>query len=253
MTMNEPQEIIRVEDISFYYDSIPALENVNLTVYRGDFLALIGPNGSGKTTLLKIMVGLLKPASGRVLIFGKEIEKFRDWHKIGYIQQKATNFDTSFPISVEEVIASSLNSSPVSRKKFKTSQKSKIIEVLSTVGLDQLIHRPINSLSGGQQQRVLIARSLITEPEILLLDEPTSGVDLKAQEDFYDLLGNLNKQYNLTIVLVTHDFGIVNKHVNKVACLNQKLIYHGRHEEFCSSAAVQEFLRGGHHLVSHKH
>lgn len=251
--MNELKEIIRVENVSFYYDGIPALEEVNLGVFSGDFLALIGPNGSGKTTLLKIMVGLLKPASGRVLILGQEIENFRDWHRIGYIQQRATSFDATFPISVEEVIASSMNSSPISNKMSKSAQKQKIIEALATVGLEQLIHRPINSLSGGQQQRVLIARSLITEPEILLLDEPTTGVDIKAQEDFYDLLGILNKKYNLTIVLVTHDFGIVNKHVNKVACLNQKLIYHGSHEEFCNSAAIQEFLRGGHHLVSHKH
>jgi len=251
--MIELEEIIRIEKVSFNYDSSPALENINLTIYRGDFLAVIGPNGSGKTTLLKIMVGLLKPASGQVVLFGQEIEKFRDWHKIGYIQQKATNFDPNFPISVEEVIASSLNSSPEVRKKFRASQKQKIIQVLSTVGLEQLGPRPINSLSGGQQQRVLIARALVTQPEILLLDEPTTGVDLKAQEEFYDLLGSLNKQHNLTIVLVTHDFGIVNMHVTKVACLNQKLIYHGQHEEFCSSSAVQEFLKGGHHLVSHQH
>lgn len=251
--MSEAEEILRVDNVTFYYDSVPALENVNLTIYRGDFLAVIGPNGSGKTTLLKIMVGLLKPARGQVFLFGQEIEKFRDWHKIGYIQQKATSFDPNFPISVEELIASCLNSNPAIRKKFKTNQKQRILEALSTVGLEQLSHRPVNSLSGGQQQRMLIARALVTQPEVLLLDEPTTGVDLNAQEEFYDLLGHLNKHHHLTLMLITHDFGIVNKHVNKVACLNQKLVYHGQHEEFCNSLAVQEFLKGGHHLVSHKH
>jgi len=251
--MTVQEEIIRVKEVSFYYDSIPALEDINLSVVRGDFLAIIGPNGSGKTTLLKLMVGLLKPTSGQIFLFGQEIEKFRDWHRIGYIQQKAINFDPHFPISVEEVISSSLNSNPKIRNKFKSNQKQRIMDSLATVGLEKLIDRPINTLSGGQQQRVLIARALVTEPEILLLDEPTTGVDLKAQEEFYDLLGRLNKEYHLTIVLVTHDFGIVNRHVNKVACLNQKLVYHGQHEEFCSSSVVQEFLKGGHHLVSHRH
>ncbi|MBC7363911.1 MAG: metal ABC transporter ATP-binding protein [Candidatus Aminicenantes bacterium] len=251
--MNAQDEVIRVKEVSFYYHSIPALENINLSITRGDFLAIIGPNGSGKTTLLKLMVGLLKPASGQIFLFGQEIEKFRDWHRIGYIQQKAINFDPHFPISVEEVITCSLNSNPKVRNKFKSKQKKRIIESLALVDLENLLDRPINALSGGQQQRVFIARALVTEPEILLLDEPTTGVDLKAQEEFYDLLGRLNKEFRLTIVLVTHDFGIVNRHVNKVACLNQRLVYHGQHEEFCSSSVVQEFLKGGHHLVSHRH
>lgn len=253
--MNETKgEIVRVENVSFAYEEgLLVLKDINLSIYRSDFLAIIGPNGSGKTTLLKIMVGLLKPQAGQVYLFGQPLDEFKDWHKVGYIQQKATHFDSNFPISVEEVIACSLRSSKETKKNTENDTREKIKNILKMVGLEKEIKKPITKLSGGQQQRVLIARALATRPEILLLDEPTTGVDYLAQEKFYDLLGQLNQEHKLTIVLVTHDYGIVNKHVNKVACLNQKLIYHGEHSEFCQSAVVQELLRGGHHFVSHRH
>ncbi|MCX8160440.1 MAG: ABC transporter ATP-binding protein [Candidatus Saccharicenans sp.] len=247
------EEIVRVEGVSFAYDGLPALVDINLSIYRGDFLAIIGPNGSGKTTLLKIMVGLLKPRQGRVWLFQQPLETFNQWFRIGYIQQKATNFDPIFPISVAEVIAASLNSASRPAGAVRTPVRQKILEALQIVGLEQEADKPLNSLSGGQQQRVFIARALATDPEILLLDEPTTGVDYPSQENFYDLLGQLNKQKQLTIVLVTHDYGIVNRHVNRVACLNQKLVYHGEHSEFCQSDRFRQLLHGGHHLISHRH
>ncbi len=249
----QPETIVQVEKVTFAYNSVLALKDIDLTIRRGDFLAIIGPNGSGKTTLLKIMVGLLKPQAGRVWLFDQLLENFNDWHRIGYIQQKATNFDSLFPASVEEVIASSLRSSEKLKKSNFKPLKERIREVLRLMGLEEEIKRPITELSGGQQQRVLLARALVLEPEILFLDEPTTGVDYFTQDNFYELLGQLNREKSLTIVLVTHDYGIVNKNVNRVACLNQSLIYHGEHSEFCQSAVVQEFLRGGHHLVSHRH
>lgn len=250
---DKSEEIIRVEGVSFAYDGVEALVEVDLSVFRGDFLAVIGPNGSGKTTLLKIMVGLLRPQRGRVWLFQQPLETFNEWHRIGYIQQKATNFDPIFPISVAEVIAASLNSVRRPHAAGRIQVRKKVLEALQTVGLEKEAGKPMNSLSGGQQQRVLIARALATEPEILLLDEPTTGVDYPSQQNFYDLLGQLNQQRHLTIVLVTHDYGIVNRHVNRVACLNQKLFYHGEHSEFCQSDRFRELLQGGHHLISHRH
>ncbi len=247
------EEIVRVENVSFSYDGQPVLLDVNLSIHRQDFLALIGPNGAGKTTLIRIMVGLLKPRSGRVFLFNRPVEEFRDWHKIGYIQQKAADFDPLLPVTVEEMIVASIRSMTPGKKLTANQVKERMAEVLKIVGLENYGKKKINSLSGGQQQRALIARALASEPEILLLDEPTSGVDAPSQENFYDLLGELNQTKSLTIVLVTHDYGIVNRHVNRVACLNQKLIYHGEHSEFCQSGILQEFLRGGHHLVSHRH
>jgi zinc transport system ATP-binding protein len=128
-----------------------------------------------------------------------------------------------------------------------------IDQALDRVGLTGLKARRIGELSGGQQQRVFIARAIVNGPDVLFLDEPTAGVDAETQTRFYDLLAELNRKEGLTIVLITHDFGIVTKHVNKVACLNQRLFFHGTHQDFCSSPAVQELLHGEHHMICHRH
>jgi len=250
---DKKKEIIRVESVYFSYDGPLILEDINLPLHRADFLAIIGPNGSGKTTLLKIMVGLLKPQAGQVFLFGQGIEEFEDWYKVAYIQQNATHFESKFPITVEEVITSSLYASRRIKGNHAGWRKERVEQVLDLVDLAGYQKRLMTTLSGGQQQRILIARALATEPEVMLLDEPTTGIDHQTQENFYDLLGELNHDYGLTIAVVTHDYGVVNKHINQVACLNRKLIYHGRHEDFCQSAAFKELLADGHHLVMHQH
>jgi len=247
------KEIVKVQSVFFSYDGPLILEDINLSINRADFLAIIGPNGSGKTTLLRIMVGRLKPQTGQVFLFGQRIEDFRDWFRVAYIQQNATHLESGFPISVEEVISSSLYASRKIKSRPPGWRKERIEQVLKLVGLAGYQKKLITTLSGGQQQRVLIARALATEPEIMLLDEPTTGVDHQTQENFYDLLGSLNHDYGLTIAVVTHDYGLVNKHINQVACLTRKLIYHGRHEEFCQSSAFKELLAGGDHLIMHQH
>jgi zinc transport system ATP-binding protein len=246
--------MIRVRDVSFRYGSTPVLIDVSLPIHEGDFLAVIGPNGSGKTTLVKIILGLLKPNSGSVEIFGEALEEFRDWKKIGYVPQKATHIDPFFPASVDEVVGMALLSGPWHLSRARKSRDSLAIEdALRQVGMDAYRDWPIGSLSGGQQQRVFIARALVSSPRILFLDEPTTGVDAETQGNFYDMLDRLNKREGLSIVLITHDIGIINKHVTRVACLNQKLVYHGTHEEFCRSAAFKDMVTKGDHLVSHEH
>jgi zinc transport system ATP-binding protein len=246
--------MIRVRDVSFRYGSAPVLIDVSLPIHEGDFLAVIGPNGSGKTTLVKIILGLLKPNSGSVEIFGEALEEFRDWKKIGYVPQKATHIDPFFPASVDEVVGMALLSGPWHLSRARKSRDSLAIEdALRQVGMDAYRDWPIGSLSGGQQQRVFIARALVSSPRILFLDEPTTGVDAEIRGNFYDMLDRLNKREGLSIVLITHDIGIINKHVTRVACLNQKLVYHGTHEEFCRSAAFKDMVTKGDHLVSHEH
>jgi zinc transport system ATP-binding protein len=246
--------MIRVRDVSFRYGSTPVLIDVSLPIHEGDFLAVIGPNGSGKTTLVKIILGLLKPNSGSVEIFGEALEEFRDWKKIGYVPQKATHIDPFFPASVDEVVGMALLSGPWHLSRARKSRDSLAIEdALRQVGMDAYRDWPIGRLSGGQQQRVFIARALVSSPRILFLDEPTTGVDAETQGNFYDMLDRLNKREGLSIVLITHDIGIINKHVTRVACLNQKLVYHGTHEEFCRSAAFKDMVTKGDHLVSHEH
>ena len=252
--VNEAKTLISVKNIYFSYGYIPVLIDVTFTINSGDFLAIIGPNGSGKTTLLKIILRLLKPSQGKVRIMGKPVEEFGDWPSIGYVPQKATHVDPFFPVSVKEVVAMGLFSSkkislPVKRKE----EAEAVRKALSQVRLNSFENRRIGKLSAGQQQRVFIARAIVNKPQILFLDEPTTGVDDETQERFYDMLDQLNKKEGITIVLVTHDIGILNKHVTKVACLNQKLVYHGTHEDFCSSEAFKEMLTEGHHLISHRH
>ncbi|MGQ9671698.1 MAG: metal ABC transporter ATP-binding protein [Candidatus Aminicenantales bacterium] len=250
--MSDAEEIVRVENVSFSYGNAQILEDVNLSIFRGDFLALLGPNGSGKTTLLKIILGLLKPTSGRIFINGCPVEDYGGWSKIGYVPQKATHIDPFFPASVKEVVAMALVSRKEPFSRNRKDEERALTAALRAVGMEDFKKRPIGRLSGGQQQRVFIARAIVTSPEILFLDEPTAGVDAATQEYFYDMLERLNKDRAITIVLVTHDIGIVTKHVNRVACLNQRLVYHGSHEDFCQSDAFKAMLASG-HLVSHRH
>jgi len=252
LSVNDSKTLIDVSSISFNYGPVKVLQDVSFPIQRGDFLAIIGPNGSGKTTLIKIILGLLKPSKGKVQILGKYVEEFDDWRKIGYVPQQATHIDPFFPASTREVVAMEFLASKKFPRLTKRQEELRLEKALKQVGMEYFKNWRIGSLSGGQQQRVFIARAIVNEPQILFLDEPTAGVDSETQEHFYDMLDTLNKKEGITIVLITHDTGIVNKHVSQVACLNQQLVYHGTHEEFCRSGAFKEML-AGHHLISHRH
>lgn len=253
LSVSKHDQLINIENISFSYGNTKVLVDVKFSISSGDFLAIIGPNGSGKTTLIRIMLGLLKPSHGKICIMGKPVGEFRDWHKIGYVPQKATHIDTLFPVSVKEVVEMGLVSGKVFPKIKKRDEEQLIKRALKYVGMQGYINQRIGNLSGGQQQRIFIARAIVNHPHILFLDEPTTGVDAEMQECFYDMLNDLNKKEGITIVLITHDIGILNKHVSQVACLNQRLVYHGTHKEFCSSGVFKEMLADGHHVITHKH
>ncbi len=240
--------LIEVQGVYFSYNGTPVLEDIHFQLSPGDFCALIGPNGSGKSTLLKIMVGLLKPRRGRVYLFGKPLEDFREWWRIGYVPQKVVSLvDPVLPLTVEETVALGLLGKPRFR-----DRRQAIKEALEKVGLAERAQDLLRELSGGQQQRVFIARALVGQPEVLLLDEPTTGVDFSAQERFYELLGKLNRE-GLTILIVTHDIAVVDRHVKQVACLNRRLVFHGHHEEFCRHPEACGLFPGPHHLLGHRH
>jgi zinc transport system ATP-binding protein len=184
---------------------------------------------------------------------GKSVEKFGEWQKIGYVPQKATHFDPLFPASAKEVVAMALLSLAGFLHRMNKKEDALINHALELVGMADFANRRIGELSGGQQQRVFIARAIVQQPRVLFLDEPTTGVDAETQAHFYEILDGLNKNEGITIIQVTHDIGIVNKHISQVACLNQRLVYHGSHEEFCRSDTLKNMLAGGHHLVSHQH
>lgn len=235
--------LIEVEGVSFAYGAAPALTAVTLTVREGDFIALIGPNGSGKSTLVKVMLGLIRPGAGTVRLFGEDVRSFRRWEKVGYIPQKAVSSDPDLPVSVREVVTMGM------RGRVTAAQ---VDEALALTGMGGVSGRRIGSLSGGQRQRVFISRALVSSPALLVLDEPTAGVDAASQEQFYDLLDRLNRERGITLVLVTHDIGVVTRHVRQVACLNQTLEFHGSHDEFCGHTELRELLGDG-HIVAHRH
>lgn len=252
MTVNK-EPLISIKGVSFSYGTTQVLVNVTFSIMPYDFLAIIGPNGSGKTTLLNIILGLLRPNSGKVCLLGEDVKHFSHWERLGYVPQKATHVDPFFPASVRETVSMGLLSKKRFPRLMRRQDEKAIDEALEKVNMLTLKHRRIGELSGGQQQRVFIARAIINNPDILFLDEPTTGVDAEAQERFYDMLDELNRTHGITIVLITHDIGVITKHARKVACLNQRLVFHGTHEEFCNSAIVQEILRGDYHLVCHRH
>jgi zinc transport system ATP-binding protein len=224
--------ILEVKDVSFSFGSTKVLSKISFYIEKGDFLAIIGPNGSGKTTLIKLMMGLYSANQGDIRIFGKSIKEFKGWSKLGYVPQKATSIEEQFPATVEEVVTMGLLSQKSFPKIIRAQDTRKVSNVLKIVRMQEYANRRIGELSGGQQQRVLIAKALIGEPEIIILDEPTTGVDQEAQKTFYDLLHTLN-QKGITIILISHDVGRITQYVTKIASLNQKLEFYGTHREFC--------------------
>ena len=251
------EAIVEFKDVTFSYNGRSALEHVSTHIDRGDYVGLIGPNGAGKTTLVKILLGLLQPKSGTVKLFGKDIRKFKDWHKIGYVQQKATNFDPTFPVTVREVVAMGRFAVRGAGRLLGARDHDMINDAIEMVGIYSLAHHHIGELSGGQQQKVFIARALASEPELLILDEPTTGVDANSQHEFYHFLHDLNSHHNLTLILISHDTDIVSTHVSKLLCINRTLMDKGCNLGFLTT---HKHTHGGggkeHELfkkVTHKH
>jgi zinc transport system ATP-binding protein len=217
-------EVISLDNVSYGYNSDLVLENISFKAEQGDLLGIIGPNGAGKTTLFSLILGLLEGYQGKITLFNEDIRNNRKALKrVGYIPQKK-NINQGFPATVEEIVSLGVPG--------RKTNKDVIISALKIVGLLQQKDKRIGELSGGQQQRVLIAKALVNEPELLILDEPTTGIDLETQDRFYTLLRNLNSERNITIILASHDLDAINRLANKVACVNRKMSFHGDAREF---------------------
>jgi len=247
-----PEPVLELAKITFYYGDMLVLDNVSMTVFSGDFLGIVGPNGSGKSTLLKIIAGLLKPASGTVRFFGTERENFRQWTRIAYVAQNVTSFNYGFPATIGETVMTGLTASLGLLRRPGRRERQLVEESLASVGLASLKNRLIGELSGGQQQRVFIARALVASPDLLLLDEPTVGVDVEAKERFYELLAELREQRGLTLLMVSHDIGVVAEQVRSVACLNRKLYFHGPPAEFWTEDVLCQAYGSAARVLHHK-
>jgi len=246
--------VIDVKDVWLKYKDLTVLENVNLSIEEGDFLGIIGPNGGGKSTLLKVILGLIKPQRGTVEVLGTTPEKAR--HLIGYVPQyNPSNLD--FPINVREVVLMGRMGKKGLFRKYTEEDHAATKKALETVDMLEYSDRQIGELSGGQRQRVFIARALVSEPKVLMLDEPATGIDTMMQLEFYELLKKLRSR--VTIIMVSHDISAVSVLVDKIACLNGKLHYHGSKElipediEQVYGCPVELIAHGVPHRVLHKH
>jgi zinc transport system ATP-binding protein len=217
---------VAIEDLSVVIKGKEILKNINFTLEEGIFLGIVGPNGGGKTTLVRAVLGLLTPTGGTIKIFGQSPKSLIGRNFFGYMPQHH-NIDPNFPArAIDIVLMGRYRFSGFLRWPGKKDSK-KALEYLSIMGVEKQAYEQYSRLSGGQQQRVSIARALAEEPKILVLDEPSTGIDVIGQEDFYHLLKGLQKRLKLTILMVSHDIGTVTTYVDEIACLNITLHYHG--------------------------
>lgn len=236
--------VIELENVWFAYNGSFVLEDVNLLVNERDFLSIVGPNAGGKTTILRLILGLIKPTRGSVKVFGNSPVKARP--RIGYMPQH-TSLDPLFPVSVLDVVLMGRLGTGMHFGFHTNADREAAAQALKRVELYDIRHRPFSELSGGQSQRVLIARALVSGPELLLLDEPTANVDIAVETELYDLLDQLNKK--MTIVLVTHDLGFVSRYVKNVACVNRRVVGHPTCE--ISGEMINEIYGSDVHIIRH--
>lgn len=213
--------VIEIKNLNFGYNEKLILKDINLKVDEGDFLAISGQNGSGKTTLIKILTGELKKQDGEINILGKAIESIDDFSDIGYVPQLSESRDITFPLTCFEYVILNLYREFNVFKRPSKEVVRKTNDIFKRLDIENLKDRPFNKLSGGQQQRVMIARSMVAGPKILILDEPTVGIDQKSKEEFLDLLGHLNKRHDITILIISHEMDLIDKFVNKTRVLKE--------------------------------
>jgi zinc transport system ATP-binding protein len=237
---------IEISDLSFAYGDLEVLEAVDLKVARNEFIGVVGPNAGGKSTLLKIVLGLLQPQRGRVVVLGTTPVKARK--KVGYVPQHPT-FPRDFPISVVQTVLMGRLGVTKPFAGYAAADLASAARAMRETEIDHLSNRRLNTLSGGQLQRVMLARALVSRPELLLLDEPTSNIDTRLESEIFDLLRDLNAR--MTIVVVSHDIGFISGYVGRVACLNRTLVCH--ETETIDGRTLHELYGSDVHMVAHRH
>jgi len=239
---------IEVKNLSFGYSDVLLMEGVSFCVSKGDFAAVIGSNGTGKSTMIKLLLGLLTPSGGEIFLMGEALSSFHRFSRIGYVPQNSGSSAGTFPATAEEIVLSSLYSQIGFLKIPKKHHKRIVLDALESVGMKAHAKSLISELSGGQQQRVMLARVLVNNPEILLLDEPTVGIDTGAVASLMEILHKLNIEKNVTILMVTHDLSHVAPYLNRVLCLSDR--------NFAEDAIPPELIVHAHaasHEFSHEH
>jgi zinc transport system ATP-binding protein len=234
--------ILTLTNVSYAYDSALVLEDINLDIEKGDYLAIMGPNGAGKTTLLKLMLGLLSPTKGSLCLCGEDSCSFTKRHVVGYVPQRASKNETSFPATVYEVVAMGRYKNRGIGFSLTKEDAVAIRGAISQMGMTAYTNTLLSELSGGQLQRVSIARALVHNPEILFLDEPMIGVDKATQEELYKILKNLNEEKNITIIFISHDVERMQKEAKRILYINNRVEFYGE-----ASSFINTTLESNHH------
>ncbi len=251
--MNFRPTVFETKNLELHIGDQHVLKNVSLQIFQGDYIALIGPNGGGKTTLVRILLGLQKVSSGTITLFGKVQKSFKSWHKIGYVPQRVTQIDSSFPATVLEVVLMGRTSKRGFFGLVSDDDRRIVNEAMLKMDVIDLKDKLIGTLSGGQRQRVMIARALSSEPEVLILDEPNTGVDMKSQQRFYALLRELNQKENITIIFVTHDVGVIVDDIGRLFTINQTMLTCNNPKEAISCEDMSRLYGIDAHLIHNHH
>jgi len=237
--------MIEFEKVSFSYGRNQVLHDVDMTIEKGDYFAIVGPNGGGKTTVLRLILGLENPDAGKITIMGDKPGV--NTLKIGYVPQ-FSHHDRLFPISVKDVVLQGLINSRSLFPFFKKSEIEKAVRIMTSLGIKNRENDRFGELSGGLKQRALIARAIVSDPEILLLDEPVASVDSSIEKDIYEMLVELNKR--MTIVMVSHDLGFVSQYVNKIGCINKTMVCHKTEE--ITNDTIDDMYHGKSIMINHR-
>ncbi|BCS53747.1 metal ABC transporter ATP-binding protein [Geobacter sp. SVR] len=246
--------VVATEGLSCSYRIGRVLEDISFTVAAGDYVGIVGPNGSGKSTLVRALMGFCAVSEGKASLFGMPCGRFTQWGRIGYLPQTLGVFNPVFPATVAETVSLGLLSLKRFPRRLSRADREKVADTLEELGVHDLHDKLIGELSGGQQQRVMLARALVNAPELLILDEPTAALDPETRERFYRIIGDLNRNKGVTVLLVTHDTGTIGGHASKMLYLDKRLLFYGGFDEFCQSPAMSD-LFGEHsqHLMCHRH
>ncbi|MDD2899109.1 MAG: metal ABC transporter ATP-binding protein [Desulfuromonadaceae bacterium] len=249
-----PDKVVSTQLLTCSYREGKVLEDVSFQVERGDYVGIVGPNGSGKSTLIKALLGLVTINSGSAALFNTSLAQFREWHKVGYLPQSLHLVNPVFPATVRETVGLGLLSLKRFPKRLSRADNDNISILLDELGISDLAHKLIGELSGGQLQRVLLARAIVNNPELLVLDEPTAALDPETRGRFYAMIAEINRSRGVTVLLVTHDSGTIGEYASKMLYLDKKLLFYGSFDEFCCSPEMSS-LFGEHsqHLMCHRH
>lgn len=245
--------LIEAKNLYFSYNQNAALTDLNFTIQNGDYVGLIGPNGAGKTSLIKLILGINQPKSGTITFNGKKPSDKSNVSLIGYVPQKLTEGSSAFPASVIEIIESGFNFNKSLWQKLTNFDRKTIQNALEISQVNHLKNRLFYELSGGERQRVLLARALVNKPKILILDEPTVGVDTKTQDKFYEFLRHLNKDHKMTIIFVSHDLAVVAKQTSRILCLNQTLFEHDNPKDILKEGFIARLYGQNFKFINHNH